>query len=175
MGGFDAKTILKNGWGQGSVFGEELREKYCPGWDVVVVISHDCDVAHHKLEGEPKVEVICGQRVQTLEKMKTQGRHPRELHFEISGAKYSISIHDRDFLSREILMVRAKLVLWRVFPSNPAAFLELRIDREGAKVVCLCALADHQEVDVFVGVVDEGVGDARTRWKAYRVAFLELV
>lgn len=104
MGDFDAKVILKNGWGQGSVFGKELREKYCPGWDMVVVISHDCDVAHHKLEGEPKVEVICGRRIKSLEKMKTQGRHPRELHLETLGAEFSLSIHDRDFLHREILM-----------------------------------------------------------------------
>lgn len=104
MGDFDANVILKNGWGQGSVFGEELRENYCPGWDIVVVISHDCDVAHHKLEGEPKVEVICGQRIQSLDKIKTQGRHPRELHLETLGAEFALSIHDRDFLPREILI-----------------------------------------------------------------------
>lgn len=72
-------------------------------------------------------------------------------------------------------VMEAELVLRRVFPPNPAAFSELWIDRERAKVVWLCALADHQEVDVFVRVIDEGVGDARARRKAYRVAFLEWV
>lgn len=51
------------------------------GATIVVVISHDCDLANDDLDVEPNVEVIVGRQVMIANGNCTWGKAPRTLHF----------------------------------------------------------------------------------------------
>lgn len=51
---------------------------------VVVVISHDCDLAIDNLNAEPEVEVIVGRRVKVLDGNFAWGKAPRTLHLSMA-------------------------------------------------------------------------------------------
>ena len=64
---FNAETIVENGWRQGAILGHNLSDearKHAPNeiefsdGDLIVAVSHDCDIANHDISKEPLVEVI---------------------------------------------------------------------------------------------------------------------
>lgn len=50
---------------------------------VVIVISHDCDLANDNLETEPYVEVIIGRRIDKTNGNCTAAKSARILHLEL--------------------------------------------------------------------------------------------
>lgn len=64
-----------------------------PAHHLVVIVSHDCDLAQDP-SSEPVVEVIVGHRVNSLDGNFTHGKNPRRLHLAAvdSGAKICIEL-----------------------------------------------------------------------------------
>jgi hypothetical protein len=71
-------------WRQGSVLLQKdfhtVNLKDSSDLELVVAISHDCDIANNNLEAEPAVEFICGRIIQELDGNYTHGKNPRILH-----------------------------------------------------------------------------------------------
>jgi hypothetical protein len=62
--------------------------------ELVVAISHDCDIANDNLEAEPAVEFIFGRVIQKLDGNYTHGKNPRILHLNYihSGTPISLAL-----------------------------------------------------------------------------------
>jgi hypothetical protein len=92
MGEWDRRTL----WRQGHVLTAEtvaalrLVPEAHPASLVVVVVSHDCDLAQD--HSEPIVEVIVGHRVATANGNFTHGKNPRRLHVPAVDADAAIFI-----------------------------------------------------------------------------------
>lgn len=80
-----ARWDRRTPWRQGHVLTPETAGDLNLGFDdsaphpVVVVVSHDCDLAQAP-ENEPVVEVIVGRRVDSADGNLTHGKNPRRLH-----------------------------------------------------------------------------------------------
>jgi hypothetical protein len=78
-------------WRQGHVLSDEtaraldLFHPEHPSETVVVVVSHDCDLASES-EIEPFCEIIVGRRVSNQDGNATRSKNPRKLHLNFSGA-----------------------------------------------------------------------------------------
>jgi hypothetical protein len=73
--------------------------------ELVVAISHDCDIANDNLEAEPTVEFIFGRIIQKLDGNYTHGKNPRILHLSYMNAGYPISI---ELVASRRVMVQKK-------------------------------------------------------------------
>lgn len=77
------------------------------GQDIVLVVSHDCDVVHESFEKEPFVELVRCRPAQPDGNLE-HAKNPRRLQFpvEVEGASatYEISIHDKVRVDRRILI-----------------------------------------------------------------------
>ena len=89
-------------WRQGHVLPDDAFESLLPrlrdrGFDVAIVISHDCDIARLP-HAEPVVEVIPGKRIQTLDGNYSFAKNARRLnlsyrngdafiHFDLSACE----------------------------------------------------------------------------------------
>lgn len=77
-------------WRQGHLLTAEaavalgFRHVVNPEQTMVVVVSHDCDLAQES-EFEPVVEVIVGQVIEKLDGNCTHAKTPRKLHIEFDG------------------------------------------------------------------------------------------
>jgi len=84
-------------WRQGHVLTTETIAtlRLVPGTDptlpVVIVVSHDCDLAQDP-NSEPAVEVIIGRRVNTADGNFTHGKNPRRLHLSAVEAGGAICV-----------------------------------------------------------------------------------
>ena len=93
MGEWDRRTP----WRQGHVLTADtvaalrLVPEANPVSLVVVVVSHDCDLAQDP-SSEPMVEVIVGRRVATANGNFTHGKNPRRLHVPAVDADAAICI-----------------------------------------------------------------------------------
>jgi hypothetical protein len=110
-------VIADLGWRQGSVLGLQLVAeaiKLKPdrvtseSSDLLIVTSHDCDIANGSLKKEPVVEILRA----AVSRLKPDGkfqhdRNPRELHLvcEVEGQQVNLrsNIHERWFIPRELL------------------------------------------------------------------------
>jgi len=78
-------------WRQGHVVTDEavdklaLRDAQAPEASLVVVISHDCDLAASP-DREPEVELIVGRQIQKADGNFTHAKTPRVLHIEFAAA-----------------------------------------------------------------------------------------
>ena len=78
-------------WRQGHLLGKDaieslgLRDVVAPDDTLVIVASHDCDLAQAP-EVEPAVEVIVGRLVTDKEGNFTHAKNARKLHVEYAGA-----------------------------------------------------------------------------------------
>jgi hypothetical protein len=94
------------GWRQGSLIPSELRDgvtlregaQGLEELDVLMVISHDCDVVHGSLEAEPVVEIIGARARAATDPAYVHLRHPRILHVESLGVvvQPALEFHARD-------------------------------------------------------------------------------
>jgi hypothetical protein len=82
--------------------------------ELVVAISHDCDIANDNLEAEPAIEFIFGRIIQKLDGNYTHGKNPRILHLNYihSGTPISLEL----IASRRIIV--DKHVLEAVHPDQ---------------------------------------------------------
>src|SRR5271163_1441769 len=87
MGGWGRDTP----WRQGHILAAETASKLDiahPENDaetVVLVISHDCDLAYHDLGIEPNCEVMVGRSVEKLDGNCSWGKNARKLQLPFTG------------------------------------------------------------------------------------------
>lgn len=73
--------------------------------DLVVVLTHSCDIAARDPQSEPVIEVIRGVSVDTPDGNLTHGKSPRDLHITLAdGAHVSFNIHDRHRVVRDEIL-----------------------------------------------------------------------
>lgn len=115
----DVDDIFQLGWRQGSVFPYALAKRIKSfrvtktplnliSSDIVIIISHDCDVTHYSFENEPYVEVLYASAIPAddINGNLTYGKNPRKYQFATnSGLHYEVSINSRLILKREILLL----------------------------------------------------------------------
>jgi hypothetical protein len=86
-----AKWNRDTPWRQGHLLGNNaieslgLQQSSTPDKTLVVVASHDCDLAQAP-EGEPLVEVVVGRLVTEKDGNCTHAKNARKLHIEFTGA-----------------------------------------------------------------------------------------
>lgn len=86
-----AKWNRDTPWRQGHLLGKDaiealgLHHAAVPDLTVVIVASHDCDLAQAP-EGEPVVEVVVGRLVTDKDGNCTHAKNARMLHVEFTGA-----------------------------------------------------------------------------------------
>jgi hypothetical protein len=101
---FDARKIENAGWRQGSVLsasmvGYLVAKGSLPvqaGDGIWCVLTQDCDLVHHDLSGEPKVEVVFARHVDEPDKGYTWSKNARELHLRDDTLAQSLAFHTRD-------------------------------------------------------------------------------
>jgi hypothetical protein len=112
----DPGQIKKDGWRQGSVLPTSLvnalrRAKFLPDTvgldDVVIVVSHDCDVTNGSFDTEPTVELL-PLSIVTKGDSRFGFNNPRRYQFKDNGSGteflFVASIHDRRSVSRAALL-----------------------------------------------------------------------
>jgi hypothetical protein len=132
---FDADAIASKGWRQGAVLGDTLAERARAAApdeldfhddDLIIIVSHDCDIVNFSLEKEPVVEVIRAVLLdrETVDKQQVGGRNPRSVQFSaVIDDQESVvrcSIHDRWNLPRGFLCAESPRVL---LPAKPCRML----------------------------------------------------
>jgi hypothetical protein len=112
---FDYQYVKDNGWLQGSALPQEcydfLRSKYNINVfdnDLLVVISHSCDVQNISIKNEPVFEVIKLSKLDAgVDGRYSNTKNPRILHIAIDregvATDYLSNINNRYVLSRELL------------------------------------------------------------------------
>jgi len=119
---FDSDAIAQLGWRQGAVLDDELAKRArdrAPATvtlaegDWLIVTSHDCDIVNFSIDKEPVVEVLRASILQSkqVDKQQSSGRNPRTMHVAlVEGGDpivLSLSVHDRWFVPRDILLREA--------------------------------------------------------------------
>lgn len=74
--------------------------------DLLIVVTHDCDLVNDSFEDEPEIEVVLARSVPTKNALLFWGKNPRRFQFELQSEQllYEIWIHDRVFLPRNLLL-----------------------------------------------------------------------
>lgn len=113
----DAEAIRAHDWRQGSIVPPTMADRLAKegsvegieGNDLLIVVSHDCDIVAQEFEKEPFVEVIVALEIDQsdFDGSCTYGKNPRRLDFTVAtqnGARfYSVSVHNRFRLDRHVL------------------------------------------------------------------------
>jgi hypothetical protein len=124
--GSDGRHLRALGWRQFSAISGELRASILDGLglaavdplDVLMVSSHDCDVTHQSLEGEPSLELLLARKKPDGEEENgslTYGKNPRRLQFRCpqdSGPVFEVVAHERFFVERVRLSAFTPDVTW---------------------------------------------------------------
>jgi hypothetical protein len=138
---------------------------------VVMVISHDCDLANDDLEVEPSVEVMVGRRVPEANQSLTRTKSPRILHLEMTCDGVAACVELTATAKR--LIPKSRLAAWRPdsrYRLNPTGLEILRhwlavrykraafpdeFDRRMRKVTKLAQSLDKivKDVDLIVSAV----------------------
>ena len=166
-------SIRTHRWRQGSVLPSTLHEAVSlrPGVvparydDRLVVLSHDCDLVHPKLSGEPWVDVLRMQPVAKLDPMRAHLRNPRWLHLAqqlAGGEPIVLEAHaaDRGGLAREALATAPPSVELVIDPRGVREvmdWLARRLDRSAFPDGFVERLAPSRRAfrDLFAAVVDD--------------------
>ncbi len=101
---FNASLIENAGWRQGSILPNSMvadlvargllpRQSDEGIW---CVLTQDCDLVHHDISSEPKIEVIFARRVDKPDKGYTWSKNARELHLRDESIERSLAFHTRD-------------------------------------------------------------------------------
>jgi len=106
-----AQTIRKRGWHQGSVASDSLRAEVS-GWtgttesyDLVIVVTHDCDLISADFDAEPFAELMIARRLTSSDRDGNcfRGKNPRRLQFELDGELYQIRAYEKGVVARALL------------------------------------------------------------------------
>lgn len=130
--------IAQLGWRQGCILPvdmvrnlQESSEKGLPRnineLDLLIVVSHDCDVTNSSFEAEPDAEFILARCVpiETKNASLFSGRNPRRFQFLVQSEQlYEISIHDRFLIPRQLL-------------THNAPDVERKLIKDLVKQICL--------------------------------------
>lgn len=169
-------------WRQGSVVHRDtfpelnLDLQLENGNEVVVVVSHDCDLAQSP-EVEPYCEIIVGRIIEQLNGSATHTKNPRTLHLELQSPAGPLPIEliatSKRYISKDVLMrlqldgscnldVVSLMILRRwlgiryarsAFPDN----FDSRLKREGLDKKIAKALKKHGvAITAIFFDVDEG-------------------
>lgn len=103
-------------WRQGHALSSEaaaalgLVHHSHPEDTLVVVISHDCDLANANLEVEPDVEVIVGRRIAEPTGSFLWGKAPKTLHLEVAcdDEQAFVELQCR----RKLILPKSRLAAW---------------------------------------------------------------
>ena len=106
------------GWRQGHILPEQAAAalELATGADaLVMVVSHDCDLANANLDDEPYVEVIAGRRLQSSDPNLANLKSARTLHLTITceGRTQCIELT----AAGKQLVPKSALAAWRPDPS----------------------------------------------------------
>ena len=94
-----------------------------PSEGIWCVLTQDCDLVHHDIFGEPKVEVVFARHVDNPNKGYTWSKNARELHLRDESLEQSLAFHARD---RETI---PRLYLCRFQPG------EVSLSRESVRLL----------------------------------------
>jgi hypothetical protein len=106
-----AQKIRELGWRQGSVASDSLRltlSGVAPSItadDLIIVLTHDCDLASEAFEEEPFAELLIARRIAKDERDGNlfRGKNPRRLQFESEGLLFEIQAKERTTVDRSML------------------------------------------------------------------------
>lgn len=93
---------------------------------VVLVVSHDCDLAVEDLSEEPAVEVIFGRRVPQANGNFSFGKHPRRLHLDVTDGDAKTCIE---------LTASARVNVLKTALANYAPDSRLRVPASSLKIL----------------------------------------
>jgi len=112
--GADASLVKRQGWRQGSVVPPTLIASLCQAklmptdlgpQDLLMVISHDCDVNHGDYESEPHAELVIFRARVADQRQGSYfwGNNPRRYQIEDHGMLYELFVHERCTIPRRVL------------------------------------------------------------------------
>jgi hypothetical protein len=108
-------------WRQGSVIDEKaslslglVRPEEADS-RVLMVISHDCDIAEDDLTSEPNIEVIVGRIIEQADPNLTHAKSPNRLHLEVLQETQSRFVELRATEKREV--PKAGLAAFEPYPA----------------------------------------------------------
>jgi len=101
---FDAQQIENAAWRQGSLLATPMvnhlvAKRLLPAQSsdgVWCVLTQDCDLVHHGLSGEPKVEFVFARHVDNPNMGYAWSKNARELHLRDESLEQSFAFHARD-------------------------------------------------------------------------------
>ena len=113
----DATTLRTLGWRQGSILPKDLVEKLeeegqlltkASPDQILILVTHDCDVLNASFEKEPFVELIAATQRQENDGALRYGKNPRRLIIDVDSAgtqsSFELSIDNRYKISRKTLL-----------------------------------------------------------------------
>jgi len=112
------KSIKELGWRQGSILPRTLVDKFLdeypgvldPDKEILLIVSHDCDVTNASFDSEPRIELLKATMLDASRRDGAlwYGKNPRKIQFEIQVAGEisfaEANAHNRFFALREILL-----------------------------------------------------------------------
>ena len=117
------QSIKRLGWRQGSVVAEVLASSLLekgkipnldPDADLIIIVSHNCDVTSVSYVAEPAVEIVVAKPVATSDGNLSHGKNPRRLQFTLeartSPQVYEVCIHSRTTIARQSLELQSPSV-----------------------------------------------------------------
>lgn len=193
----DVSIIKKAGWRQGSALSAALAENLSRDrllrWDsspsdVLVVLSHDCDITNASLSAEPFVEILRLRPVSKRNGNLVWGKNPRRYQFTDPRASppviYEASVHDRAVIPRDRLLghdpditkaleneTRSRLCRWVAARYTRAAFADAfnhRIESAVEELRPLFKANGHLLSGIYLLVVDDELAERED----YRLAII---
>lgn len=182
------ERIAQLGWRQGCIFSENMVIQLQSGsekeiikgvseLDLLIVVTHDCDLVNLSFEDEPTIEVVVARSVSTKDASLFWGRNPRKFQFELQPGQllYEIRVHNRFPLPRQLLLnnspdterkleanLTKQICLWLSKRYVRAAFPDSFNNRITAKVKKKIAdkLKKGEEITaIYIAGADEEVQD----------------
>ncbi len=108
-----AESFGQLGWRQGSVLPLSLvhtlkEQKRLPSdindQDLLIIVSHDCDLNNPRFEAEPNVELLLAGLSAEKNGSYSWGKNPRKFQFLSNSQLYEASVHDRFTILRSLLL-----------------------------------------------------------------------
>jgi hypothetical protein len=129
-----AESFGQLGWRQGYVLPLRLvhtlkEQEKLPSnitdQDLLIIVSHDCDLNNPRFEAEPNVELLLARPSVIRNGSYFEGKNPRRYQFlSSSNQVYEVSVHDRFTILRSLLL-------------EYKPDLERHLEHEVARQICL--------------------------------------
>ena len=179
----DAGRIKDLGWRQGSILSSALIEDLIHSGtlpttvtaeDILIVVSHDCDVTNPSLANEPSAELLLACLVPegTLNGALTHGRNPRRFHFLVGIdenpkavearandrfviGRAQLASHEPDPSRKCSWQTRDEIVQWLIKRYHRAAFPDAFNDRirKASKPIAKVLKAYGQDLrEIFIAM-----------------------